>query len=216
MIPSRRSILLRCALAAGALLVAPWRGALAAGRVPLIAGINRIEGDVRINGQPARVGQIVQPGDTVSTGPGSRALYTIGESAFLQRANTEVSVAGSAAKLAMRMLTGALLAVFGKGEHRLESRAATVGIRGTGMYLETMQDMTYFCLCYGKVELTPTARPERAMTIVTRHHDSPYYVEADGTLRQAKEVINHSDDELTELERMVGRRPPFFGSTIKY
>lgn len=59
--------------------------ALASGNYAVPQGMRKIKGEVRINGKPAREGQLVLPGDKVSTGPGGEAIYVIDKNAFLQR-----------------------------------------------------------------------------------------------------------------------------------
>ncbi len=183
--------------------------ALAAGRIPLMQGMNRIRGEVSINGRPAAVGQLVTLGDTIVVGAGGEAVYVIGDNAFLQGSRSQVRVEGtSTAKLAMRLLSGALASVFAKGEHQVASPTATVGIRGTAAFLNVMPERTYFCLCYGRATLNTTGRPDVTTELVTRHHDRPYYIGPDGALQPAP-VIDHTDAQLIMLEALVGREPPF-------
>lgn len=187
------------------------RHALAAGNKPVPPGMYRVRGTVTINGQPARAGQPVQPGDTVATGRGSEAIYVIGQNAYLQREESTVSFAASQAAQVMRVVTGKILSVFGKGEHRLETPTATIGIRGTACYIEAAPKTVYFCLCYGTAEVRPTADPERVERITTRHHDHPIYIHHDSAMPAMVPagVFNHGDDELVLLENLTGRWPPF-------
>jgi hypothetical protein len=217
-----RRHLLKALAAAGLLTSAETlgliRAALAAGANPVPAGLHKLKGTVTLNGQPAREGQLVRPGDTVSTGPGAEALYVIGQDAFLQRESTSVQFGGAAADF-MRVVTGRLLSVFGKGRSRgIQVGTATIGIRGTACYIEEepgggAKARTYFCLCYGEAEVTPTAAPAQRETISTTHHDHPIYIHADPTMATSMvpaEVINHTDAELVMLENLVGRWPPFY------
>lgn len=191
--------------------------ALAAGANPIPPGMHKLTGDVRINGQPAREGQQVTPGDTVSTGPGSQAIYVIGQDAFLQHENSVVRFGANAAADFFRILTGRLLAVFGKGQKRLQTPTATIGIRGTGCYIEAETSRTYFCLCYGAVDIEPNATPGKHVEYATTYHDRPYYIEGSGTAPMTPaRVINHTDAELTMLETLCGRRPPFYGRSGYY
>ena len=145
---------------------------------------------------------------TVITQGGAEATYVVGKSAFLQRADSEV-VAGGRATAVLRVVAGALLAVFPKGtKQTIRTTAVTAGIRGTGCYLQLDGERTYFCLCYGAVELTPEGG--QARNYVTKHHDSPYWIEAGGNVTQAG-FLEHTDAELTLLESLVGRKPPFSG-----
>ncbi len=192
------------------------REALANGNKPVAPGLHKLKGEVTVNGKPAREGQAIGPGDTVATGRGGEAIYVIGQDAFLQRENSTVNFGADAARNLMRVVTGKILSVFGKGERTIQVSTATIGIRGTGCYIEDegagATARTYFCLCYGSVELTPGAAPQEKETYSTRHHDKPMYIHNDMKMPKMMVpagVINHSDDELTLLENLVGRWPPF-------
>jgi hypothetical protein len=180
-------------------------------------GIHRLNGEVKVNGQPASVGTLVKPGDTVTTGTNSEAIYVIGQDAYLQRDKSTVTIVGDTVKTGMRVLTGKLLSVFGKGPQRIETATATIGIRGTGCYIESASDRVYFCLCYGKADVASLRATEKVETIETRHHDHPVYLYADGSQTNVPPgVDNHNDDELFLLESLVGRVPPFAAQASKY
>ncbi len=198
------------AMAAGTLTV--WMArALAAGSQPLPPGLRRIKGEVRVNGALAQEGRVILVGDTISTGPGAEAVYVIGRDAYLLRENTMVVHQELDSAGIVRVLAGKLLGVFGSGEKRIETSLATIGIRGTGLYLEAGDAQLYFCLCYGVADVLPTADPSQGQRVETSYHDSPFYITADfsGPLMRPAPVINHFDSELILLEGTVGRRPPF-------
>ena len=93
---------------------------------------------------------------------------------------------------------------------------AVVGIRSTGLYLETDPEKTYACLCYGKASLQSPITGRILEYIKTRHHDNPRYIykspSVNGNLIAKVPVINHTDAELILLESLAGRKPPFAGS----
>jgi hypothetical protein len=209
--------------------------ALAVGDKPMAQGIQRLRGTVRVNGTIAREGMLVLPGDTLQTGPDSEAIYVLGKDAFLQRSDSIVSFGTDAGIEFMRVVTGKILSVFSKGPRKIQVSTATIGIRGTGCYIEdepaakvgaggtasgaNKTSRTYFCLCYGSVELTPAASPTQPATYSTQHHDHPLYIFDDSSMPTAMvpaEVMNHTDLELTMLEALVGRRPPFDGGGSRY
>ncbi len=225
---NRRRQLLQQLAAAGLLSAGGAMGflqrALAAGNNPVLPGLHKLTGQVSVNGQPARQGQLIRPGDTVVTGKEGEALYVIGQDAFLQRSGSTVSFGKSMADF-MRVLNGRILSVFGKADREIAFSTATIGIRGTACYIEekvgadgTALDKapTYFCLCYGTAEVTPSATGTKATTITTRYHDLPLYISGDKSKTsslQPAPVINHTDAELILLENLVGRWPPFYGQT---
>lgn len=210
MSPSRRALLL--GLSAAPLLV---RDALAMARRPVAPGFHELEGEVWLNRQPARAGMTINPGDVVSTGRDGMAVFVVERDAFLLRANSEVEIAASGAGVrTLRVLTGRLLSVFGKGERRLVLPTATLGIRGTGVYVEAEPARSYICTCYGEAEIQAVADAGVRETVKTRHHEAPRFIYAAfaGALIQPAPVQNHTDAELIMLEALVGRVPPFYDS----
>ena len=199
--------------------------ALANGENPATPGLRKLKGQVSVNGQPAQEGQLIRPGDTVTTGADGEAVYVIGQDAFLQRGGSTVSFGKTAADF-MRVVSGRILSVFGKGERNLHFATATVGIRGTGCYIESehaVSGMTkmpaYFCLCYGEAEVIPAAAPQQREIVQTRHHDHPLYISDDMKMPSTMviaPVVNHTDAELILLENLVGRWPPFYGKVGSY
>ncbi len=193
--------------------MAGLRDALAAGSVE--KGVYRVRGDVRINGTPAKEGMDVRPGDVITTGPGSETVFVTGKDAFLIRANSRVVVEGALGALALtglRVVTGALLSVFAPGEPKtLRTATATIGIRGTAVYVEAEEARTYVCTCYGEAEIVSTADPSARETVRTTQHEQPRYVMGTGApqMLMGAPVINHDDVELNMLESLVGRRTPF-------
>jgi hypothetical protein len=199
------------------------RDALAKGEVPIRPGLNRVRGEVVVNHKLATEGQLIKPGDSIVTGRNSEAIYVIGQDAFMQRELTTVDFGADVAKNLMRVVSGKILSVFGKGAKTIQVSTATIGIRGTGCYIEEenhgAKARTYFCLCYGSVELAPTAAPQETESYSTRHHDKPMYIHNDPQMAKMMvpaAVINHTDAELELLEGLVGRVTPNWGSTPRY
>ncbi len=200
-----------------ALGMALARRALAAGSVR--PGVARVKGEARINGQPALQGMEVKPGDVITTGPGAEMVFVIGRDAYLARANSRIELSGDAARLivqGLRLVTGAMLSVFQPGQpKRVQTSTATIGIRGTGLYVEVEPMRTYACLCYGEAELVPVDDPKAAEVVRTTRHDQPRYIYAKGIMPSMMEkapVVNHTDAELILLEGLVGRVVPFMST----
>lgn len=208
----RRQLLRRiAALTIGQRLLAPSK-ARAAGIDPAPAGLHEHAGKVEVNGAPAHRGMAILPGDRVTTGRDGRAIYVIGSDVHLQRERSIVQIAGDGARDGLRVLSGKILSVFGKGDKTIITPAATIGIRGTACYIEAEESSVYFCLCYGKAEITPLRHPEAVQTIETLHHDHPVQIDVYGKqIISPSTVRNHSDSELMLLESLAGRHPPFVG-----
>ena len=202
---SRRDFLLRSAACGTALLLPATSHA---GR------LHEIDGEVTVNGRLASRANEIRALDVVRTGRSGRLVLVMGKDAFLIRANSEVEILGKPKALALtglRMLTGALLGVFGNGGPRqVLTATATAGIRGTGIYIEASPQRTYFCTCYGTVDIEDQHRTEKRLVTSGYHTPNIIYAEmTDGRMMQKAEFINHTDDELVMLEKLVGRVPPF-------
>ena len=214
----RRAFLLK-ALAAGLLGAGGIPGAAAQflGRrpQPLPAGrsVYELSGAVTVNGQAATPGTRIAAGDRVETGTGAQLVFVVGSDAFILRENSRLELAGRDFVVGvMRLATGALLSVFGKGTpKRTITPTSTVGIRGTGLYVESQPERSYVCNCYGEIEIAAADDPSVTERIVSKHHDAPRYVLKAGAARriQPAPFINHTDLELTLIESLVGRSPPF-------
>jgi hypothetical protein len=185
------------------------------------SGMVMTKGEVLVNGIAAEAGTPVKPGDSIVTGVGGLAVFAVGEDAFLLRQSSELHSAGGSVLIgSLRLITGKLLSVFGRGQRSITTPTAAVGIRGTGIYIEVEAERTYVCTCYGVVDLQAGNMPAARETVSTTHHDAPRYIYARGDMPikmiEVAPVINHSDAELIMLEALVGRVPPFVGSGRQY
>lgn len=183
---------------------------------------SRISGEVRVNGVLATLDTKVEYGDAVATGPNSSASFVVDSDAFQLRANTQMRIlarqpASAGSQLideGIELIRGAALFVFGRREQarlRVSTSFATIGLRGTGLYLEAEDDRTYFCLCYGETDLTPAAAPDQTEIIQATHHDSPRFIYGEGAENMVTDAPyrSHTDLELAVLEDLVGREVPF-------
>jgi len=186
-------------------------------KLPEGQSIYRLSGDVKVNDKPATLQTRIGPADTIETARDAEIVYVVGENSFMLRGASRVTLesegGGSMLLAGFRIATGAVLSVFpNRRRLRLATQTATIGIRGTGVYMEAQPKQTYFCTCYGTAEVTATNDSQSKETVQARHHDRPLYILADekpgGNIREAP-FINHTDQELTLIEALVGRTPPF-------
>lgn len=192
--------------------------ALAKGDLPAIAGVNTLSGTATVNDQPAKVGMPVKPGDRVATGKGSYAVIVLGKDAYLLRDSTSVVFEPNKDQPgvleSVLIATGKVLSVFEKRPAgagiRIKAQAATIGIRGTGCYIEIQERRTYFCLCYGEAAVDGGGMAATKI-IKTTHHENPVWLDEHGGIMKVEDAgfANHSDDELVMLEKLIGRQPPF-------
>lgn len=173
--------------------------------------LHQSSGDVLINGKPAQAGSAVASGDVVATGPDAQAVFTLGDDAFLLRAEGAVTVADGPAGREITLESGRVLSVFGPKRITLKTPLANVGIRGTAVYLESRPVVTNICVCYGRAVMIPVGDPGKAEEVETRHHDAPRRIHPPGRtpVMEPYMVIDHTDEELVMLEALLGRVPPF-------
>lgn len=183
--------------------------ALAKGDVP--PGVARLDGSARVNGREAKVGTPVNLGDRVVTSKSSQAIIVVGSDAFLMRSNTTIEIQGSQGILSSMLVSaGQVLSVFSKKPVAIKAASASIGIRGTGAYIEIEPSDVYFCLCYGEA-LVEGPGMAGAHEVKTTHHESPLLLREGGGVMKVEPgpFRNHSDAELILLESLVGREPPF-------
>ena len=220
---SQRRLLIE-ALAAGLLSTAIGSRQVAAqvlgsrpAPLPKGKSIYRIEGQVLVDGQPATPDTQIAANSTIETGKDGEVIYAVGETAHLQRSDSQVTMetkeADSVVVSGLRVLTGKILSVFPTGRAvRMTTTNASIGIRGTGVYMESDPAQTYFCTCYGTADIASASDPTSRETVVSRHHNRPLYIltgEQPGRNIRLAPFINHTDQELMLIEALVGRAPPF-------
>lgn len=186
-------------------------------KLPSGRSIYRIAGSATVDGQPATLETRIGGRSTLETGKNSEIVYAVGESAFVLRSESrvilETAQPDSLVLTGLRVLSGKILSVFAsKKPLQIKAATATIGIRGTGVYIEADPEQTYFCTCYGVADVAATKDPESSETITALHHDRPVYITSGGqpgrNIRSAP-FINHTDQELMMIETLVGRQPPF-------
>ena len=187
-------------------------GSLGAAHAQARGNVVELMGDATVNGQRLLPQQSVVTGDEIVTGPSSTLIFVVGNSAFHMRQNTRMLVErGSSinAVSLLRLLTGAVVSVWGKGSNRqIVTPTLTAGIRGTGVYTEVFSSQSgrsYFCNCYGVVDLA--SGNDREVSESTYHQAVWSEPALDGrSALTPAQAINHTDEELEYLARLVGQR----------
>lgn len=184
-------------------------------KLPPGRSIYRMRGKVLVNGQPANMATIIKPSDLVETSDKSEIVFVVGKDAYILRAGSRLII-GPESKPGiadtLKLLAGKLLSVFADGPRNIQANNMILGIRGTGVYVETNPEETYLCTCYGLVELAAKNDKSSRETIKSEHHDAPRYILTNAqqgkAIREAP-FKNHTDSELMLIEALVGREPPF-------
>jgi len=195
------------------------------GKLPAGQSIYGLSGDVMVNNQTATLQTRINPGDTVETARNSEIVFVVDSHSMILRSESKLLIEKPDSSVAslliggLRMLSGKLLSVSRNSNMRVTSSTATIGIRGTGFYIEADPERTYFCTCYGVTDVEASADPQSRETVAATRHDRPLYIVADGAagnnIRNAP-FINHTDQELSLIETLVGRKTPFVFSGSTY
>jgi hypothetical protein len=191
-------------------------------RLPTTQSVYRVIGKAWVNGNRVDANTRIGPNDTVKTGKNSELVFVVGDHAMLLRSGSHLVIqpkedaeAGTSLIGVLRLLSGKLLSVSRNKGMRIETTTATIGIRGTGVYVEAGPEKTYFCDCYGEVDVAAIGDATSKETVVSAHHDKPLYIYGQGQPGQCIHTAtrlarpNHTDEELMLAEALVGRTPPF-------
>src|SRR3954468_18077366 len=199
-------------LIAGALLPLP-----AGAQVPF-GVVHELVGQVTVNDVPLARQNALQAGQTIRTGVDGRVWFSLGSDAYFLRPNSSLRLDASKPKEPfidfVRLVTGALGATFARGMRRtLIAPTATIGIRGTGVYLEAAPDIAYFCTCFGSTEIltAPSGNMMESVAVSTDNHQARMiHREAMSGMRILRAgFIGHTNEEMARLESLVGRPNPF-------
>ena len=165
-----------------------------------------------INGSRLLPGQTIQTGDQLQTGPAASLVFALGNASFRVRQNSMMTVErGATLSIVslLRIVTGGVVSVWNKGGNRtIVTPTLTAGIRGTGVYTEVLplqNNRTYFCNCYGTVDLDAGGSKAQSQS---DYHQS-FWADADeknGSKLSEAKFLDHTDEELEFLARLINQR----------
>ena len=187
-------------------------GGFAGAQAQSRSNIVELVGDALVNGARLLPQQTIQTGDRLETGPASNLIFVLGNSSFQVRQNSRLTVERGntlTTVSVLRLLSGAVASVWGRGGNRqIITPTITAGIRGTGVYIEVLPNQnyrSYFCNCYGTVDMG--AGTDRLVSQASYHQS--FWGEAqpkEGRYLTPAAAINHTDEELEYLARLIGQR----------
>ncbi len=206
---------------AGSALIVPCANAMEALATQVAGGksVFRVTGTVRVDGVPATQTTRVFAHSQIETGPASSIAFVVGGDAHLLGENSRVQLEGEGfVESTLRLLTGKLLSIFGprpSGQSlNLVTTTATVGIRGTGVFAQSGEEVSYICTCFGQVEIRSANQYQGAAQheqVQSEHHDAPRYVLRDpdaGLLITPAKMKLHTDEEVELVQALLGGALP--------
>jgi hypothetical protein len=198
---------------------------LAGALLPLPAGaqskwgvVHDISGEVLLNGRPLTAQSAIQGGQTVSTGADGRVTFSVAGDVYFLRPRSELRLHSANWREAfintLRLVTGAMGATFRPGLARsVVAQTVTIGIRGTGVYVETSPEESYACTCFGTTEMLSAAggaMMERVRVSTENHLARRIYRDPAMGMRIVQAPFErHTSEEMARLERLAGRPDPF-------
>lgn len=175
--------------------------------------IHELQGIVTVNKKPLTRASSINNGDEIIVSKDGKLVFSIVDDAFLVRGGSTLQVyaeENSVLVSALRLVSGAMLGVYGKRKSttRIYTATATIGIRGTAVYVAVTPQKLYTCTCYGHTDLIVGLD---SADVIATHHNAHVVTTGKngGAQMKAFEVIDHNDDELRMLEALVGRKPLF-------
>ncbi len=187
-------------------------GGFAGAQAQSRSNIVELVGDAQVNGARLLPQQTIQTGDRLETGPASNLTFVLGNASFQVRQNSRLTVERGntlTAVSVLRLLSGAVASVWGRGGNRqIITPTITAGIRGTGVYTEVLPSQnyrSYFCNCYGTVDVSAGA--DKLVSQASYHQS--FWGEAEPTAGRyltPAAAINHTDEEVEYLARLIGQR----------
>lgn len=187
-------------------------GGLPAAMAEQRSNIVELTGDVLINGSRLLPAQTVQTGDQIQTGPGASLVFALGNGSFRVRQNSTMAVERGATLNTvslLRVMAGGVVSVWRKGGNRaILTPTLTASIRGTGLYTEVLpqqNNRTYFCNCYGSVDLDAGGSKDQSQSSYHQSFWADAHEKNGSKLSEAK-FLDHTDEELEFLARLVNQQ----------
>ncbi len=175
-----------------------------------------LEGDVFVDGSAAQFGTVIRPGAVIETGGSSLCDVVFGEKNVIriyENTITELDMYTGRAELKKGSLGAVLYRLTSfispdGAKFQVSSPDVVAGVRGTALYLKIEDDgQTYFCTCYGKIQLeAPTGKARR--TVEAYHHRAYRYITGeDGKVRLERALKEHHDDiSMEAIAKRIGEQ----------
>jgi len=158
-------------------------------------------GNAKINGQPAKIGQIINNDDKIETGPESSLEVLLGpQSGFRVREETELFVK-TGTNFSLQLNKGRVLNIVAKNNnYRVNTPTAVAAVRGTIFFSVAVdENKSYFCSCNGTVAIEDPK--ENPLVVLSAAHHQASFFERVGEENKRTEygMFEHTDMEIFEF-----------------
>jgi ferric-dicitrate binding protein FerR (iron transport regulator) len=173
-----------------------------------------LEGEVKIDGSAAVIGQQLGAKARIETGPNASCEIVFDEKNALrvsQNAVASLDFSGIVKEVSLKK--GGLSSVLrklgqvaGQDSFRVVSDTAVAAVRGTCFCVWVDEKSTYVCACNGSVR-TIDAKGSNELMISAAHHDARNYVKDGSAIHIAVAGIeHHSDASMESLAARIGEK----------
>ncbi len=188
--------------------------------VALYGVMEYLEGEVTVDGEAASIGDRVESGQVVETGPNGVAEIVFDDrNVFQLRENTAIrlNLQGGEVRTA-ELEKGSFAAVFDRlrqvtGDTAFEIRTPTAvaGVRGTTFFVRVESAAsTYVCTCNGETELQGLSDTEQ-LNVDSEYHTAYRFIRGDdGVSTEPASLLYHTDAEMNDLAASVGATIPWY------
>ncbi|NBF41155.1 MAG: hypothetical protein GVY14_12150 [Spirochaetes bacterium] len=188
--------------------------------VALYGVMEYLEGEVTVDGDAASIGDRVDSGQLVETGPNGLAEIVFDDrNVFQLRENTTIrlDLQGGQVRTA-ELEAGSFAAVFDRlrqvaGDTAFEIRTPTAvaGVRGTTFFVRVESAAsTYVCTCNGQTELQGLSDTEQ-LNVDSEYHTAYRFIRGeDGVSTETAPLLYHTDAEMDDLAASIGATIPWY------
>jgi len=171
------------------------------------ASVLSLDGRAAKSGEEVSSGDRILQGETLLVEDGARVVLRLKDppAAFQIKDAAKLVFESTGDSILLSLDRGHLLTVVRRSpkKFRIQTPAATVGVRGTAFYLESRAvDQTYLCLCDGHVTLS-AFDTDLGMAAAGRRQHRPVLVSPGrygGAQISPAPMINHTNSEIESLE----------------
>lgn len=172
------------------------------------------EGDVRIDGSAAVIGQELEAKALVETGPDASCDIVFDEkNAIRVSENAVASLDFSGIVKEVSLKRGGLSSVLRKlaaatatDSFRVETAVATAGVRGTCFFVWADGNSAYVCACNGKVR-TIDSKGSNELVISAVHHSARNYIKEGSAIHVSPAALeHHGDASMESLAARIGEK----------
>jgi len=192
--------------------------------IATIGKIFKKYGYVFLNNKKTNLSDVVSAGDIIKTSAYSYVILKFSNGAILRiNPNSKIKIENlentKDDTFKVQLLIGSMLSHFSKrGKFKINTETATVGVRGTTFFTETLaKKQTVICACHGEINFYNKGNKKG----ISSDHHQVFSLKEKGFVKNIKSLVpsvktGHNDDGIAELKRISKRDDVLKESTFDY